>query len=168
MRVLIADDDPEITRVLSIYLQAEGFSVGVASDAMQAWMFAKQQGVSAILLDVHLPGGNGMDVLRKMKANQQMKEIPILVMSGDADSNLPQECIQRGAADFLPKPLNLDRLLVSLRASFQLTEPGQVARGSVAPCGRGSVQPPSPPLHGDCAVVRAHGGTCQPGPAGGP
>lgn len=128
MRVLIADDDPEITRVLSIYLQAEGFTIRVASDAMQAWMFAKQEPVNAILLDVHLPGGTGVDILRKMKANKLMKEIPILVMSGDGDEDLPRECVRMGAADFLPKPLNLDRLITSLRASLHLTEPGQAER----------------------------------------
>lgn len=128
MRVLIADDDPEVIRVLSIYLQAVGFSVRVASDAVQTWMFAKQQPLSAVLLDVHLPGGHGLEILRKMKANAQTKGIPILMMSGDADDNLSKESIQLGATDFLPKPLNLDRLLASLRSSLRLTGPGQLAR----------------------------------------
>jgi len=131
MRILIADDDPEIIRMLSFYLEASGFATSAARDCVQVQMFARQA-VDAILLDVHLPGGTGVDTLKKLKRSPQTKNIPVLMISADPNPHLPQETMSLGAADFLPKPIDLDRLLVSLRASLQLTDLGKVTTASAA------------------------------------
>jgi len=124
MKVLIADDDVEITRMISFFLEASGFEISAARDCVQVQMFARHS-VDAILLDVHLPGGTGVDTLKKLKRSPQTKNIPVLMISADPNPDLPRETVAIGAADFLPKPIDLDRLLASLRASLQLTDLGK-------------------------------------------
>ena len=126
MRILVADDSSDIIRMLSFFLQANGFTVVTASDCMQAQRFAKQ-GVDAVLLDVHLPGGNGVDTLRLLKRAPQTKLTPVIMISADPDPTLPQLSINLGAADFLAKPLDLDKLLASLKSSLQLTDVGKAS-----------------------------------------
>ena len=141
MRILIADDDPEITRMIAFYLEANGFEISTARDCVQAQMFARHS-VSAILLDMHLPGGTGVDTLKKLKRSPQTKSIPVLMISGDPNPDLPRETMALGAADFLPKPIDLDRLLLSLRASLQLTDLGKADAMTTAPVSGSAEQGP--------------------------
>lgn len=129
MKILIADDDAEIAQMLSVFLRANEFEVVTAADAMQALLFAKQK-IDAIILDVHLPGGSGLDTLKRLKRAPQTKHLPVIVISGDPAEALPLEAVANGASDFLPKPLDLDRLLVSLKSSLQLTELGRTGMES--------------------------------------
>ena len=117
VQILIADDDRVVSHLLSARLQAEGWRVSVAQDAMQVLMFALRIVPDAIVLDVNMPGGTGLDALRKLKASSKTAGIPVIVISGAADQTVPEKASALGAAAFLPKPVDIDALIQLLRGT---------------------------------------------------
>lgn len=87
--VLIADDDPVTLQILSAALKKAGYHVITAMDAMQAVRSAHRRVPDAMLLDVMMPGGTGLEVLKKVKASSDTQLIPIIAMSGLPDPDLP-------------------------------------------------------------------------------
>jgi DNA-binding response OmpR family regulator len=110
MMVLIADDDRVLTHVLSIRLKNAGYQTLVAYDAMQAIMMAMKQAPDAIVLDVNMPAGTGLQVLRQLKNSARTSSIPIIVVSGSADPDIAETVLSLGADEFLTKPPNIPRL----------------------------------------------------------
>jgi two-component system phosphate regulon response regulator PhoB len=113
--ILIADDDRVVVELLSIGLQARGFTVGVAADGMQALMVVRRTPPAAILLDVMMPGGTGFDVLKRLRSNAASKNIPVVAMSASTDPELPTKVRELGANAFLLKPAHLDEVAATLR-----------------------------------------------------
>lgn len=109
-KVLIADDDPVVAAAVSGALKAHGYTVLLARDAMQAFMFAVQQQPDAILLDINMPAGTGLGALTRLQASARTSSIPILVMSGSTDLTLPATVRAEGAKGFFRKPVDLDVL----------------------------------------------------------
>lgn len=115
-RVLIADDDRILTHLLSSRLQAKGWAVDVALDAMQAVMFARQQGPDIIVLDIAMPGGTGRQALHSLKASSKLRAIPVVALSGSVDPDDESKIVALGAVEFLRKPIDPDVLDARLRA----------------------------------------------------
>ncbi len=107
-KVLIADDDPVVAAAVSGALKARGYTIVLARDAMQAFMFAVQQQPDAILLDINMPAGTGLGALTRLQASARTSSIPILVMSGSTDLTLPATVRAEGAKGFFRKPVDLD------------------------------------------------------------
>ena len=114
MRILVGDDDPLVTHLVRAGLRAKGWDVSIAVDAMQVVMFAARTTPDAIILDINMPGGTGISALKRLKASVTLGAIPVLVVSGSSDPAVPQTVKELGAADFLPKPLDLDAVYDSL------------------------------------------------------
>lgn len=109
-KVLIADDDPVLTAAVSGALKSRGYTIVVARDAMQAFMFAVQQQPDVILLDINMPAGTGHGALTRLQASARTSSIPVLVMSGSTDLTLPATVRAEGAKGFFRKPVDLDAL----------------------------------------------------------
>ena len=116
MTILIADDDRVLTQVLSTRLKQAGYGVVVVYDAMQATMMALRNPPDAILLDVNMPGGTGLLVLRRLKNSIKTKQIPILVISGSIDADMAATLMSLGADEFLAKPPDFERLEALLKS----------------------------------------------------
>ena len=114
MTILLADDDRVQTLMLSTRLKAKGFKVIVAYDAIQAWMAAIRTPPDVIILDIQMPGGTGIAVLNQLKASPKTSQIPVIVLSGSIDPEMVSRVKGLGADEFLPKPVDLDRLYHSL------------------------------------------------------
>lgn len=134
MKIVIADDDPEILGMLSKALWAAGFEPLLASDAMHVIVYAQQHKPAAILLDINMPAGSGMGALKLLKMSRKTKPIPVIVMSATADAAAPAQALEMGAAAFLAKPLDVVPLLIKLQevtrsaraaAEKQITPVGQ-------------------------------------------
>ena len=110
MNILIADDDRSFTHLLSTFLKAKGYSVTVASDAMQALQAVMRSLPDAIILDIVMPGGSGVDMLKRLKTSTKTNKIPVIVVTGSADASLPKTVKNLGADEFLRKPLNFEPL----------------------------------------------------------
>lgn len=113
-KILIADDDPMMTSILSATLATRGYSVAVARDAMQAVMFAVQQQPDLVLLDINMPAGTGLGAIKRLKASARTSSIPVVVVSGSSDLTLPATVRAEGAKAFFKKPVDLEALCVRL------------------------------------------------------
>ena len=110
MRVLIADDDRVFAELAASRLRARGFSVMIAYDTPTALMNAVRHTPGVILLDIRMPGGSGLDTLKRLKANAHTEPIPVIIVSATRDPGAESRALQDGAAGFLHKPIEADAL----------------------------------------------------------
>jgi len=112
-RILIADDDNELTGLLREYFESEGFEVRLAHDGRSALEEARHPGLDLVVLDVMMPGMNGLDVLKELRKESRMPVIMLTARGDDLDRILGLEL---GADDYVPKPCNPRELLARIRA----------------------------------------------------
>ncbi|MGC8915747.1 MAG: sigma-54-dependent transcriptional regulator [Thermoanaerobaculum sp.] len=110
--VLVVDDEPGIRELLSQILADEGFAVTVVASGEEALAAVSREVFDLVLLDVRLPGMDGLEVLRQLKAAG--KTLPVVMISGHATVEQAAQAVREGAADFLEKPLGLERVLVTV------------------------------------------------------
>ena len=115
--ILIVDDEKNILLTLSRALRVEGYEVDVAGSGQLGLSRAKQKSYDAILLDVQMPDLDGLELLRLIKADRE--DVPVLIMSGHASIASAVLATQRGAHDFLEKPISSERLVVSLASALE-------------------------------------------------
>lgn len=113
-RVLIVDDDRELTGMLEEYLGREGFAIDVEHDGAAALARAGSLDADLVVLDVMLPGRNGLDVLRALRASEAAPPVLMLTARGDDVDRIVG--LELGADDYLPKPFNPRELVARMRA----------------------------------------------------
>jgi two-component system KDP operon response regulator KdpE len=113
VRVLIADDDPQILRALRITLTARGYDVVTATNGREALRLAADKHPDLIVVDLGMPGLTGIQVIQGVRG---WSAVPILVVSGRSDSLNKVEALDAGADDYVTKPFAADELLARLRA----------------------------------------------------
>jgi two-component system nitrogen regulation response regulator NtrX len=112
-RILVIDDDAAIRDTLRMVLEYEGYEVATAGDGRSALDALDEAPVAAVLLDIKMAGLDGLETLDRIVAREAAP--PVLMISGHGDIATAVECTRRGAVDFLEKPLQRDRVLVSVR-----------------------------------------------------
>src|SRR5580658_3351022 len=117
-RILIVDDEENIGRSLRLILEREGYAITTCLNVAEAK--AHSQRADAYLIDVRLPDGSGIDLVRWMKANAV--DSPILMISGHGTIADAVEATRAGAFDFLEKPLSREKVLVSLKNALEDTK----------------------------------------------
>jgi two-component system, cell cycle response regulator len=105
-KILIAEDSQVHIHLLTGWLQERGYEVVVAADAIQAWMMGIRGQPNLIILDINMPAGSGIEVLKRLKSSSKTKHIPVLVISGSAGPDTRDLVKRLGAADLLEKPLD--------------------------------------------------------------
>ncbi|WIB70689.1 response regulator [Curtobacterium sp. MCBD17_026] len=113
MKVLIADDDVQLVRALSVTLSARGYDVVTARDGREAIDAVITERPDLVLLDLGMPRLDGIGVLEGVRAWSQ---VPVLVLSGRTDSSDKVDALDAGADDYVTKPFQMDELLARLRA----------------------------------------------------
>jgi two-component system KDP operon response regulator KdpE len=113
MRILIADDDPQILRALSVTLRARGYDVVTARDGAEALNAAIDQHPDLVMLDLGMPKLTGIEVIEGLRGWSQ---VPILVVSGRTDGAEKVLALDAGADDYVTKPFAIDELLARIRA----------------------------------------------------
>ncbi len=115
-RILVADDDPAILRLVTTILEKEGFSVVGARDGREAYKALQDDvGFTAAILDVVMPQITGPEVVRFMKTEKRFMKIPVMMMTAEQDPKLPTDSFAAGAVVFLPKPFTTTQLQTMLR-----------------------------------------------------
>ncbi|MCG6876340.1 MAG: response regulator [Betaproteobacteria bacterium] len=104
--VLVVDDNPENREMLARRLGREGFAVLRAAGGAEALATLETAAVDLVLLDVMMPDINGYDVLKRLKADERLRDIPVLMISSLDEDESVARCIELGADDFLPKPFS--------------------------------------------------------------
>jgi two-component system KDP operon response regulator KdpE len=113
MKVLIADDDAQLVRALSVTLAARGYDVVTAKDGRAAIDAVITERPDLVLLDLGMPRLDGIGVLEGIRGWSQ---VPVLVLSGRTDSSDKVDALDAGADDYVTKPFQMDELLARLRA----------------------------------------------------
>lgn len=106
MRILIADDEESMRWVLSKALKSKGFSVDLAHDGRQALELIKDNSYDLAILDIKMPGINGLDLLEKVR--ELKKDLLVVIMTAEASMKNAVEAMKRGAYDYITKPFDLD------------------------------------------------------------
>jgi len=133
LRVLIADDDPEIQRMLSTAMWGLGYEPVSAADAMQTVMVARNSNPDVILLDVNMPGGTGLMALERLKALTATRRIPVIAITGSAEEGLAEKVKGMGAQAFFPKPLDIVALMNMLVEIAAPSSKRSKVKGPAAP-----------------------------------
>lgn len=130
-RILIIDDDQDLCALLADFLRLEGFEPSAVHDGAEAVEHCREHGYDAIVLDVMLPGLQGLEVLRKLR---EFSATPILMLTARGEETDRIVGLEMGADDYLPKPCNPRELAARLRAILRRAGPERqgVASGKLA------------------------------------
>jgi two-component system nitrogen regulation response regulator NtrX len=112
-RILVIDDEPAIRDSLKMTLEYEGYDVIGAATGQEGLALAEREAPDLVLLDVKMPGMDGIEVLDRLRAMNE--SLPVVVVSGHGSISTAVEATKKGAFDFIEKPFASDRVLVSLR-----------------------------------------------------
>ena len=112
-KILIVDDDRSIRRTLKDILEFEKYEVHEAEDGLTCLVKVKQEKYDIIILDIKMPKMDGMDAIDRLQ--EICPDIPVIMISGHGDIDTAVEAVKKGAFDFLSKPPDLNRLLITVR-----------------------------------------------------
>lgn len=115
--ILVVDDDPDILLVLQAFLEEEGYQVRIAESGSVVERLPLQELPDLILLDMLMSGTDGRDMAKRLKHQEETKQIPVLMIS--AHPSAEQEARMAGADDFLAKPFEMDVLLAKVTRAFK-------------------------------------------------
>jgi len=115
-RMLVADDDPAILRLIATILEKENYTVVTARDGREAYKILQTDAdFTAAILDVVMPHISGPELVRYMKAEDRLKRIPVMMMTAEQDPKLSSDSFAAGAIVFLPKPFTTAQLQIMLQ-----------------------------------------------------
>jgi two-component system KDP operon response regulator KdpE len=121
-RILVVDDETQITRVLRTTLSAQGYDVRVANDGEMALEIMKDWTPHLVVTDLAMPNLDGVGLCRRVR---QSSEVPILVLSVRGQDRAKVEALDAGADDYVTKPFSMNELLARVRAQLRRTAPSE-------------------------------------------
>lgn len=129
-RVLLVDDDEDVRHMTRVSLGFEGFEVTEAPDGTTGLALAREEKPDAIVLDVMMPGRDGFDVLRELRDDADLRDVPVVILT--AKPNAEQEGWQAGATAYLTKPFTGTALAGTLRRLLEGGSPEAVRDNAMA------------------------------------
>jgi CheY-like chemotaxis protein len=127
-RVLVADDDPVIRKLVASAIQREGFVVVTANDGREAYRILKSDGnFSAAIFDLMMPHLKGLDMIRYMRTEKRLMRIPIMMISAEHNIKLMASSFAAGASAFLAKPFTPEQLRNTLQMLVGSIKPARQA-----------------------------------------
>ena len=115
-RILVADDDPAILRLVTAIVEKEGYEVVPARDGREAYKLLQTGGdFLACVFDVMMPHIQGPEIVRYMKTEKRLMRIPVMMMTAEQNPKLSSDSFAAGAVVFLPKPFTTSQLQIMLR-----------------------------------------------------
>src|SRR6266705_5973657 len=115
-RVLVVDDEPQITRVLKTVLTSQGYQVRVAAEGESALASFNEWKPELVITDLYMPHMDGIELCRRIRARSN---VPIIVLSVKGEERTKVEALDSGADDYVTKPFGTDELLARVRAALR-------------------------------------------------
>jgi len=131
--IMVVDDEKDIRQSLEGVLKDEGFQVHLAEDGAGALRLLEERAIDIILLDIWMPGMDGLEVLEKIKERE--RELPVVMISGHGTIDTAVKATKLGAYDFIEKPLSLDKVILILNHALDqrsLSEENRALREEIA------------------------------------
>jgi len=119
-RILVVDDEPQLTRVLRRSLSTNGYDVRVAGDGEFALQTFRDWPAALVITDLAMPNMGGLELCRRLRA---ISEVPIIVLSVRGEEKTKVGALDAGADDYVTKPFGMDELLARIRAALRLKPP---------------------------------------------
>ncbi|HYB44514.1 MAG TPA: response regulator [Candidatus Methylomirabilis sp.] len=107
-KILVVDDDPEVRMATRDFLSSKGYEVALAAGGREALRILEASPADVVLLDVAMPDMDGMETLRRIISSHP--NTPVIMVTANADIEITSKVLQLGAADYVPKPFDLDYL----------------------------------------------------------
>ena len=123
-KILIVDDEPKISRLVRDYLERGGFAVSVARDGPESLMRARTERPDLVVLDLGLPGLDGLDVTRSLRRDSQ---VPIIMLTARDDETDKVIGLELGADDYVTKPFSPRELVARVRAVLRRRQPAETS-----------------------------------------
>lgn len=117
MRILIAEDEPDLAEALSVLFEKNQFSADVVNDGLSAYEYAESGEYDAIVLDIMMPGADGIEVLKRLRRDGI--NTPVMMLTAKAQKDDRITGFNSGADDYLPKPFEPDELICRVRAMLR-------------------------------------------------
>jgi PleD family two-component response regulator len=114
-RILLAEDDPDIVRVLTTHLGREGFEILACADGRQALREAPGCGASLIISDIEMPELDGLEFLKAIRSHPELRHLPVMMLTAMGDEAVIVRAFELGADDYVLKPFSLRELAARLR-----------------------------------------------------
>ena len=115
-RVLVVDDEPQITRVLKTVLSSQGYDVRTAADGESALAGFKEWSPELVITDLYMPHMDGVELCRRIR---EVSSVPIIVLSVKGEEQSKVEALDSGADDYVTKPFGIDELMARVRAALR-------------------------------------------------
>ena len=115
-RILVVDDEPQLTRVLRTGLKSRGYEVRAAADGLAGFEAFNDWHPDLVITDLAMPNVDGLELCRRLRA---VSQVPIIVLSAKGEEKTKVEALDLGADDFITKPFGIDELLARVRASLR-------------------------------------------------
>lgn len=117
-RILVVDDIEANRELLCLVMEDEGYETLEAENGDRALYLVESENPDAILLDVHMPGMDGIEVCRRVKASASSSHIPIIMVSADSQSSIVASALAAGAESYIVKPFDEEKLTDQLRQAL--------------------------------------------------
>ena len=117
-KILIVEDDADTRQLLKIRLESSGYETAFAFDAVTAIGVAREEKPDLILLDMGLPGGDGVVVMERLRAFPALAHIPVVVVSAREPTSTEPRATEAGAEAYLQKPIDNEKLLAAVRSAL--------------------------------------------------
>ena len=122
--VLVVDDDPDLVESVAMKLESENYKVAKAYDGLEAWDKIKEERPDLIVLDVMMPRKNGYELCDELKKSEEYKDIIVILLTAVADAVTSTSFTHMDgkttlADDFIPKPIELDRLMEIVKENLE-------------------------------------------------
>ena len=123
-RILVADDDPAILRLVTVVVEKEGYQVVTARDGREAYKILQTDAdFLAGVFDVMMPHIQGPELVRYMRTEKRLMRIPVMMMTAEQNPKLSSDSFAAGAVVFLPKPFTTSQLQIMLRMLVSRAQP---------------------------------------------
>ncbi|MBI4051289.1 MAG: response regulator transcription factor [Elusimicrobia bacterium] len=109
-RILVVDDDEDLRTLLQVGLSSQGYQVDTAESGSKAQEYLAKTIPDLILMDVMMPGMNGVELCRWVRGQPSTKDVPVIQLSALADQVTVDDSMEMGSVDYMFKPVNLDEL----------------------------------------------------------
>ena len=118
-RILVVDDDPSVVDVATMVLSSASYEVASARTGLEALRIARRERFDLVLLDINMPEMDGWETLRLLKADEAIRDLPVLMFSVKGEIRDKVHGLQEGAVDYMTKPFAIDELLLRVQRALQ-------------------------------------------------
>jgi two-component system phosphate regulon response regulator PhoB len=115
-KIMVVDDEPDVTALLAYHLKANGHAVQALNDPKRAVALAKEFQPDLVILDVMMPDVSGLDICRSLRADAQLKDVPVIFLTARTEENDRISGLESGADDYVCKPFSTKELMLRVHS----------------------------------------------------